>query len=80
MLLCSPYNHDKERIELPPPKLTLSHIKGSGKKAKEKCEKILVVAGDSNPGPQALATSALTTELRQPSTSKTLTFFLYTVE
>ncbi len=33
------------------------------KKAKEKCEKILVVAGDSNPGPPALATGALTTEL-----------------
>ncbi len=30
--------------------------------------------------PQALATSALTTELRQPITSKTLTFYLYTVE
>ncbi len=53
---------------------------GSGKKAKEKCEKIVVVSGDSNPGPMTLATSALTTELRQPSTSKTLTFFLYTVE
>ncbi len=41
---------------------------------------MLVVTGDSNPGPLASATSALTTELRQPSTSKTLTFFLYTVE
>ncbi len=28
-----------------------------------------------NPGPLASATSALTTELRQPSTSKTVTFF-----
>ena len=27
--------------------------------------------GESNPGPLASATSALTTELRQPSTSKT---------
>ncbi len=60
--------------------MKLSHLKGSGKKAKENVKKILVVAGDSNPGPLALATSALTTELRQPLTSKTFTFFLYAVE
>ncbi len=29
-------------------RLTLSHLKGSGKKQRKKCEKILVVAGDSN--------------------------------
>ncbi len=37
-------------------------------------KKILVVAGDLNPGPLALATSALITELRQPSTFKTSHF------
>ncbi len=37
-------------------------------------KKALVVAGDSNPGPLALATSALTTEVQQPSTSKIFTF------
>ena len=31
-------------------------------------KKVLVVAGESNPGPLALATSALATELQQPST------------
>ncbi len=36
---------------------------GVWKKVKEKCEAILVVAGELNPGPHALATSALTTEI-----------------
>ncbi len=53
-------------------RLKLSYLKGSGKKAKEKCEKILVVAEESNLGPLALATSALTTGLRQPTTSVAL--------
>ncbi len=44
--------------------------------AKEKCEKILVVAGELIPGTLTLDTSALTTELRQPMTSKTFTFYL----
>ncbi len=35
---------------------------------------------ESNPGPLASAISALTTELRQPSTSNTFTFFLHAVE
>ena len=43
-------------------------------------KEILVVSGDSNPGSLALATNAVTTELWQPSTSKTHTFFLYTIE
>ncbi len=57
-------------------------LKRVWKKSEEKCEQILVVAGESTqePGPLALATSALTTELRQPTTSKTFTFYLYTVE
>ncbi len=39
-------------------------------------KKILVVTGESNPGTLALATSALTTELRQPTTSKTFTWHI----
>ncbi len=31
-------------------RLKLTHLKGSGEKAKEKCEKILIVAGDSIEG------------------------------
>ncbi len=61
-------------------RLKLSHLKEQGhcryllmsgvwREAKAKYEKILVVAEESNPGPLALATSALTTELRQPTTS-----------
>ncbi len=59
-----------------------NYIETSGvwKKVKEKCEAILIVAGESNPGPLALATSALTTEIRQPTTSKIFTFYIYTVE
>ena len=45
-------------------------LKGVLKIAKEKCEQILVVAGDSNPGSPVLATGAVTTELQQPSTSR----------
>ncbi len=56
------------------------HLKGSGKKQRKNVKKILVVAGELNPGPMALATSALTTELRQPMACKTFTFYLYTVE
>ncbi len=36
---------------------------GVWKKVKENCEANLVVAGESNPGPLVLATSALTTEI-----------------
>ncbi len=53
---------------------------GVWKKVKKKCEAILIVAGELNPEPQALATSALTTEIRQPKISKTITFYHYTVE
>ncbi len=53
--------------------------KGSGKKQRKNVKKPQLSPG-FQPRPQALATGALTTELRQPSTSKTLTFFLYTVE
>ncbi len=58
-------------------KLKLSHLKGSREKQRQNVKKILVVAGESNPGPLALATSALTTELQQPTTSMTFTFYLY---
>ncbi len=54
----------------------LSHLKGSGKKQR-KMWKNLSCRRESNPGPLALATSALTTELRQPSTSKTFTFYVF---
>ncbi len=43
-------------------------------------KKILVVTGELNPGPLALATTALTTELRQPSTSKSFTFYFFFYE
>ncbi len=36
-----------------------------------------VVTGETNPGTLAFATSALATELRQPTTSKTFTFYLW---
>ena len=49
--------------------------KGVWEKSKGKMWKNLSCRRDSNPGPLALATSALTTELRQPSVCKTLTFF-----
>ncbi len=52
---------------------------GVWKKVKEKCEAILIVAGELNPGSLALATSGLTTEIRQPTT-KTFTFYFYTFE
>ena len=53
-------------------RLNLSHLKGFQLiKAKVKCEKISVVPRKSNPGPLALATSALVTELRQLTTSNT---------
>ncbi len=66
--------YDNYQVPFIKTRLKLSHLKGSGKKQRKNVKKILVVAGDSNPGPLALATSALTTELRQPSTSKTFTF------
>ncbi len=55
-------------------------INSLGKKQRKKKKNNLGCPRESNPGLLASATSALTTELRQPSTSKTLTFFLYTVE
>ncbi len=42
-------------------------IKGSREKQRKNVKKKLVVAGESNPGPLALATSALATELWQPT-------------
>ncbi len=51
----------------------LSHIKGSGK-SKGKKWKNLGCRRELNPGPLASATSAITTKLRQPSTSKTFIF------
>ncbi len=55
-------------------RLKLSHLQGSGEKQRKNVKKILVVAKESNPGTLVLATSTLTTELRQPTTFKTLTF------
>ncbi len=60
-------------------RLKLPHLKWSREKQRQSMKKILVVAGESNPGALALATSALTIELRQPTTSMTFTFYLYTV-
>ncbi len=57
-----------------------SHLKGSKEKLRQNVKKTSVITRESEPGPLALATSALATELRQPTTSKTLTFYLYTVE
>ncbi len=60
-------------------RLNISHLnrekQSQNVKKKKSKKKILVVAGESSPG-----TLALATELRQPTTSKTFTFYLYTVE
>ncbi len=52
-------------------------LKKSNEKPKVKCEKISVVTREPNPGPLALATGTLTTELRQTTTSK---IYIYTVQ
>ncbi len=59
--------------------LTLSHLRGL-EKSEEKCEKNLSCRRGFEPRATGFSNSALATELRLPSTSKTLTFFLYTVE
>ncbi len=60
---------DRDNDKNVPSRLKLSHLKGTGKKQRKNV-KNLSCCQESNPGPLASATSALTTELRQPSTSK----------